>query len=358
MRLLVFKLAAFLPLLFAMMLVSWYIDPARIFHHAGDDAEEQLAEIMLSGRNAELFNQNFDDRLLQRFYIEQLTEAPDVLVLGSSRGMQVNSSLFPGECFYNASVSGALLQDYVAICQLYYENGLAPKTIIIEIDPWQFNRNTRQARWRTLADEYRRGLARIAQGTGPRDDAASNYGGVKFLELLSPDYYQHSLRFILTGRSEGFKIEATMSDESKNPLRFADGSRQYGAYRLNLSPEQVQALAVNYVTEAYRYPIGSFYAIDPDYTKLFECTVDDLLSRRTEVIIFLPPYNPVAYELLLADRQYCIIAEVEDYVRHFAMTRNIRVCGSYDPAKDGFVEPDFVDGAHTTRESLARISWR
>jgi hypothetical protein len=83
--------------------------------------------------------------------------------------------------------------------------------------------------------------------------------------------------------------------------------------------------------------------------------VDDMLFQDVEVILFLPPYHPVAYELLMDEESYRIIDDVENYIRNIAAERGIQVCGSYDPGMYKLEGTDFVDGMHLHRNSMAKI---
>lgn len=352
---LLFKLTFFLPILALMALVNWHIDPGRLFSHAMDDTEQRIANILHSGKNVELFNDNFDERLLQRIHVEQLTDEPQVLILGSSRGMQINSSQFPGENFFNACVTGAVLQDYVAIYQLYYEKGLIPERLILEINPWSFNRDTRQFRWRTLIEEYRRGMKRLDLYRDHWKPVPGHFGLRKNLELLSPKYFQSAIHLILLHRIDTGVINATTEIQAWNPIRFADGSREYEAKRRNRTPDEVRTIAIQYVENAHLRPIGRFRSIDDEYSRLLECFVDDLRMQGVEVVLYLPPYHPASYKMLMANPRYKIIGEVEDYIRRVADERGIEVSGSYDPELCDLDEIDFVDGLHTTRGALAKF---
>jgi hypothetical protein len=78
--------------------------------------------------------------------------------------MQIVRPGFAGDAnttFFNHGVSGATIEDDIAILELYLENGPAPRTIIIDVDPWILNANNRQMSWMTLKGEYENGTRRI-----------------------------------------------------------------------------------------------------------------------------------------------------------------------------------------------------
>src|SRR4026209_1482615 len=59
--------------------------------------ERRLVEALREGYNVAPKHspRGFDDRLVQQFLIEQMSEAPEVIVLGSSRTMQIRAKHFP-----------------------------------------------------------------------------------------------------------------------------------------------------------------------------------------------------------------------------------------------------------------------
>jgi len=67
----------------------------------------------------------------------------DTVGLGSSRFWNMDTTMFPpGTRFYNASVSGATVWDYIALWEKFKQDGNIPKNLIIYLDTWNFNKNT------------------------------------------------------------------------------------------------------------------------------------------------------------------------------------------------------------------------
>jgi hypothetical protein len=355
MRSMLAKLSLFIPILAGMMLANWYVDPGHLFHRSRGNIEQEILSIFQSGKNIEVFNVNFNARWLQRLHVEQLAAPPDILVLGSSRSMQVNSSLFPNRSFFNASVPGAMLQDYIAIYQMYYEKQLIPGGLIIEISPWILNANHAEGQWRSLINEYNRALERLQFTSGGRYSFAWPQRLRRSVEIFSPNYFQQSLKLLVMRKAKRREIlNATDKAVGRHTILFPDGSREHDAGRRKNPAENVRRMAELYVKNAHVYDLRRFHEIDSYYSQLLECFIDDLQSQGIEVVLFLPAYHPAAYEPLMADARYQIIGEVETYIRKIATERGIRVCGSYNPAEYGFEETDFVDSMHTIRDALVK----
>ena len=109
-----------------MVLVNYNEDPANLF----TSTEKKMVEIVNQGFFVTNLT-NYDERLHQLEFINALNYSPDVIILGSSRTMLINSNHFIDENLINNSVSSACINDIIAIYQIYKENNLQPKKIII-----------------------------------------------------------------------------------------------------------------------------------------------------------------------------------------------------------------------------------
>jgi len=133
-----------LLVLIPISLFNYTADPANIFH---ENYVESITNIILDRKNAALTTANFDERLLQEKIITSKKNNYEIVCLGSSRSLQIDSSLFQDKSFFNHSVSGSSIEDFVAIYEILIENNKLPKSIILGIDPWIFNKNNGQERW-------------------------------------------------------------------------------------------------------------------------------------------------------------------------------------------------------------------
>jgi hypothetical protein len=155
--------------------VNIIVDPANIIH----GIELKIAKYISEGYNVTNI-QDIDERKLQKLIIQNLQYSPSIVILGSSRIMEIGKEYYGDDCFNNG-VSGASIEDLVAIYQLYIENGHANfiKKIVIGIDPWLFNRNNGQRRWESLSNEY---YSFIGEGI-PLKNRIPLY---KYSQLISP----------------------------------------------------------------------------------------------------------------------------------------------------------------------------
>ena len=141
---------ALAPILLFVISVNYFGDAAKLF---SKDYEKKIADQIIEGKNVTNIN-NYNERLLNKYLINNSLFCPDILVIGSSRVMLLNSSDFKEQTFFNNGVSGASIQDLLAIYEMYEQKKCLPKKIIIGLDPWTLNINNGQSRWMTLNQEY------------------------------------------------------------------------------------------------------------------------------------------------------------------------------------------------------------
>src|ERR1700730_13285043 len=97
---LLFKLACFLPIVLAMPTANWISSRAPLQALFLRDFN-RMADAMIEGR-AIWFDA--DDRPLKVAYINRLPSGKEVLVLGSSRAMEISSAWFQPKTVFNAAV--------------------------------------------------------------------------------------------------------------------------------------------------------------------------------------------------------------------------------------------------------------
>ena len=350
MKKLILKLTLFVPLLAGVVLVNYYVDPACLFK---DDAYLfGIADLLLRGDNVQNVP-NLDERLLQKHYIERLTYANDVIVLGSSRSMLIGKDLFPGKRFFNNSVSGASIEDFVAIYNMYEEKGMPPGSVVLGIDPWIFIEHSGQTRWRSVRPDVYAGFKRMGVSfSGNNIDLVSK----KYLQLVSFPYFQSSLETLFLRRFAGRRAQYFPTQERVDPvdmILLADGSRSYPQKERSKTAAQVLAAAQGLIND--HFGLRSHVKIDERDARVFELFVRRLRSRNTEITIFLPPYNPFIHDYCARSDEYRIMRDVEAFIRRFADKEHISVRGSYDPHAYSLTQDDFYDGVHPTVETTKAV---
>ena len=324
-------------ILSVLLFVNFFGDSAKLFDN---DYEKKIANILLMGNNVTNVA-NYDERLLQIELINRYTKSPDVIVLGSSKSKLLNNSYFPDKKFANNSVSGASIEDLIAIYQIYKSKNLRPEKVLIEVSPWTFNEKNGQVRWMSLSDYY---------------NAFFNKKGdneielIKYSQLVSPSYFQSSLKpaikFILNGKSNPVKSD-TIYNVSNTIL--PDGSLTYSKSYREASETLIQLKIKKYISGKL-YSLTNYDTLSARTLSDFNALVDDMIQNKIEVVFYLSPYHPKVYEVV--KKHYPMVIKSEEYVKKLAKEKNIKIIGSFNPNEIGLNESCFYDGMHNNEKGI------
>ena len=333
----IFKSCLFLFLTLTILIsVNYFGDSAKLFT---ENYEKKIVNIILSNKNATNIS-NFDRRLVAREFVNRLNVSPDVLVIGSSRVMLINNSYFDDKKLINNAVTGASVQDLIAIYQMHKANNTLPKTIILGVDPWIFNINNDQKRWLTLSKEY--------YSYYKEEPNIENSDLYKLNELLSPSYFQASYKNLLNN-SEPISTDKVYN--KTNTILF-DGSLSYGEEYRKASQEIVDDRAV-YSIQDDLYSLDKFDSISTTLFNEFENFCNEILNNNIKLSLCLIPYHPIVFEKI--NEEYKIVLDIENKILEFAEKINIKYYGSYNPEMTGIDIHNFYDGMHLNETGIEII---
>lgn len=351
------KILLLLPIPVVVFTTTWMVDPANIKND--DSYETGVASILLSGKNvANLIN--FKERKLQQKIILGLSKTPEVIVLGSSRSMPINSAFFPEQSLLNNSVSGASIEDYIGLFDLYRKRGFKPTLVIIGLDPWVLNRNNDQNRWEDLYDEYfeMKSVLGFASSHKPTTQEKLLYKiriYKKYKEFISAEYFNQSFIDLMQKGRAGKKYWATDKLEAEEPIKMVDGSLVYAKKMREKDVSDINRDAKIFAMASPMYSLGNFKELDQPTMLLLESFIDYLKKNGIKVQFFLPPYHPTAYAVIKANNAYKMVEESEKWYRSLAIKHKIGLVGSFDPKVSSLEEYDFYDGMHPKNEAVRRI---
>ncbi|HEX5330052.1 DUF1574 family protein [Sulfuricurvum sp.] len=295
--------------------------------------------------------QNYDERIFQKKVFQNFLQKPKCIVLGSSRSMMIESKMVPhNRGFFNHSVSGASIEDHMAIIALYEKNKALPNKVILSVDPWLFNKNNNQTRWKSLKNEYEYAL--LALSHAPTKKAAENNDKNIYWQLINYENTKNNLLNFQNTLHDKNTLKIISDEDVDAMIKRGDGSIAYPFKIRHQNDTETLKLAKSYCS-APIYSVENFNELSN--TSLFEQLITHLQNNGVEVVLFLPPYHPIAYRYFLNHPKYKYVLEAETYLQTLSHKQNIPLFGSYNPDLYGLTSTDFTDGMHAKTSALQKI---
>jgi hypothetical protein len=356
MKSLLLRLLLLAPLGVLLVGVNYYVDPANLF--SGGAYERGVAELLARGQHVTNLR-NFDERMLQKYSIATLPKRPSVLVLGSSRAMLIGENIYPKGTVHNGAVSGGVVEDMLAVYEMYTARGWHPDTLILGVDPWMLNDNHGQERWKTLASEamaMRRKLGAEAAGS----EAGEGLGGLvttgstlaKLGELVSLSYFQTAIKQLRDPSKRPSEYRPTMQAVNDEFTKHPDNTISYAR---TFREQNSEDAARDYLSKKPVYSLGTFTGLSADARGAIEKLIAHARSQGATVVLFLAPYHPTVWKFLISTPDYQYVAKSEAWFRDLATRDQLRLVGSFDPAAFGLNSNDFYDGMHCKPEVVERL---
>ena len=192
----------FIPFAIIIIAINYTVDPANIF--SGDAYVDRIATILASRNNADNIS-NYNERLLQKHFLQKQKEKnPDVIVMGSSRVMEISSSIYANKKLLNIGVSHANINDLIALAGLLEELKIKPKEVVINVDPFLICKGDKGAdEWITLKEYHQKfSLANCKNVTSSEAIEEEDNQLKKYYTLITFDYFKNSLEFLYKGNTK------------------------------------------------------------------------------------------------------------------------------------------------------------
>jgi len=335
-----------------------------LFNWAGPGAgakrqtkEWYVSRLLLEGKH--LVPPDHLDEAEQRWSMAiQVEKRPDIAVLGSSHGLLVSQKQIPAPGLLNLCISGACQADNWVTTRLLQKRNLAPRVMLVFVDPWLFNRNTDWGLWYPYAEElieFEALLCRRDPSAAPvftPNPPTKRGPGLRKLFSLSPlfsyfdDLYGY-LPFNLREVADPDKVAFTV-------LR-SDGGRQLNADKAGSSGPSTAIKArreFSVSIDPHRY--GTFARIDPMLWRLFRAWLQECKAQGSEVWLVQPPYHPAIYKTITAtpDNQ---LDRIQLRTTQLAEELGAKLFGSYNPETLGLDDECFLDGDHLSELGTKRL---
>jgi hypothetical protein len=316
----------------APFLTNWICTTAPVERWLSRDLD-RFSDLLIGGRTIWIHD---DLRSLKAVWIARMPAGTDVLILGSSRALQISSEWFQPLSMFNAAVFNGDLDDMISIFQLCLEVGKKPRVVVLELNPALTNESKAEEQ-RAFEPYLQRALQRY------QFHAPLRLWG----QLFSAFQFRLNLRRLLAP-AWGISTEQISGADRLRP----DGVPDYGSEQLAESPDVVEAavvLSISHFDSTYT-PWRTKSQPDGYDLQLFRRFLDDLQSRGIRVIVWLAPLHPAAYDF------YAKLGGYNDtWIRREMASRNITVVGSYSPALARATKADFFDEIHPRPAIIHRL---
>jgi peptidoglycan/LPS O-acetylase OafA/YrhL len=276
-----------------------------------------------------IYFQNMDERKFTQYRLVYEQEKVDVIVMGSSRLMQLGANSFRKPTL-NLSVSGASVEDYVAFIPESVSKFKA-SVVYMGADPWLFNKNSEQTRWTSVINMYSFWQKKILD---------CNHESGLFLDFNNYKVNENWLNSIYSNYNflNHVQIDSVPEHITK---KSKDGLIIYENKFGNKSLSEIKKQFPNDLS----YSMNN-YDFDYKARNTYINLIKYLKEKNIEVILVLSPYHPELLELMRTQEPRFI--KIENDFKEIAHNLNIKIIGSYDVSKISkkFGGKDFYDGIH------------
>ena len=289
---------------------------------------------------------NIHSREFKVAWIDSLDSVPEIVVLGSSRTLNLRENSFSGKTFFNASVTNCTFNDMMSFLWLFEEKGKLPNEIIICIDQWLLGNVFHENKWKVLSSEYLKMAEKIGYSDKTKENYYWNLKKEYLTNLFSTRYLFRTLQY--WNKKEHFISSDTIMPDKM--MFFSDGSRKIPDYVEYKSESDISESA-----EKYFYEDGSEYfkVLDEQRKIQLEKILTYLDYQNCKVMLFIPPYHHETYKLIAQSEKTAGVIAVDNYIRNLAdKYNNVTVIGATNPFEIGLNENDFYDGVHLKTETV------
>lgn len=347
------KLLLLVPILVFMLCVNYHVDITGLFQ--GGQFERELAAKLLEGKSISNFHK-IDERQVLRLYIQNMPQAYDTLVVGSSRGLQVTAAIAGEEgLFYNAGMTGEDYYDIMGTVGLLEKYDRLPENMILVLDPWVLYGGPDGKNKKSDANLANRFLSE----TLGFDAIYSEEDTTRYTEaLFSPDYFQSNVAYYFSDHSSEDTPSEVTGDIYKQDteIKMDDGTVLYTEEFRSQTLNRVNDDAYYRATMPFMMCGGDYTSLDEDMCERFVAMVDFLQQKGVNVTFLLTPFHPYYYARVKKNMETeCGIIYSETFFKELAAEKEIPYFGSYDAELVGCGPEDFYDGLHIKRESISKF---
>jgi hypothetical protein len=326
------RLAWFVPFVGALLFINWIalLPPVRrVFTRTLDEQ----AKALLSGKT--IWSQS-DMLDLKPVWLEHVQTRPEIVVLGSSRVIQIPHDWFQPHTMLNLALFASDVTDSVAILEECLETGKAPRLVLLELNP-------------TLTFE---GKARVEPALSPYFRQAllryRIFPPVLFTGPVTLEAVRWNPQTLLHPQAWRASDELLPGGIRMRP----DGSADWYDTEVRRTPDEVEQTVIGEMQ--HLTGVHQRWRADsrPEGTglQILRAFLDDLHTRGIRVVVILVPVHPAAFDY------YSRLGGYDDsWIRQEMAARGVPVIGAFSPAAAKATREEFFDDVHAHAEVLHRL---
>jgi hypothetical protein len=335
----------FIPFGILVLCTNLMVDPANIF--SGEEYVKKIVAILSSGNNVDNIS-NYNERLLQKYFLQsQVQKEPDIVIMGSSRVMEISHNIYPGKKLLNIGVSHGNIYDLMALAGVMSELRIKPEEILIGVDPFLIGKGEKGAGEWVVLNEYVKNFLTNncpnCEVSEIKDEKESKVK--KYYTAITFDYFRKSIEFLYKGNTKS--VENVGTKVPKKYGRYVDGSIAYS--KLYQNPDTM--LVANVAKSTAKIPVPE---ADSNKLKYLACLLNYCKVNGTNVTFLMLPFHP-NYYTTVNNNQENIFNEYEMLYHKLAKQYNLKVVGSFSAQKEKLWHADFYDTYHCSGSAIKKI---
>ena len=301
-----------------------------------NSTEALLAKLLVN--NNAVYATKMDERLFVKNRIIYENLKPKVLIIGSSRIMQLSNDDFNKQIL-NLGVSGASIEDHIAITLMALEK-FNVDTILLASDPWLFNKYHNQLRWKSISEEYKISLKSIQFKSKDYNIIENkNYREI----YLFHERFLEKLYSFSNIRKLDIEFKTNQINNLTKQVILRDGKRVYAN---NNTEEKIKAEVIEYSMNKYQF--------SDEYYEIYKSFIEHLTEvHNKEVVLVLTPYHLPSYKITIQEKPFYL--DLEAKFKKLSKEKNIKIIGSYEASSIPCDENEFYDHMHPKNTCMKKI---
>lgn len=350
-RFLLYLSIVFIPICIGVPIVNYILDPGHIYSIQYIDDVVEGAKKGLNVTNVS----NMNERLYKKKLVEiNKGKSFDYVIMGSSRLLTLSEDPFGGAKVLNLAVSGAKIEDMIALFQICRENDIHFDNIIIGTDPTLFNDSYMDSRWYSIAEYY---YTFVNNSIADNTDMMLSGNNLQLMKqwmlienLYSFTYFQTALKSIPNYIEGNQNVEYVKTYINEGGTKRPDGSIYYAKKYREKPQKEIDNTVKTFSHQAYL----NFYHSSIKQEQMFASMIEAMQkeNKDSRIFFFCSPFHPSFYNKYKDVEGF---REAMLYIYNYGKTNGITIVGSFNPDDVDFKNSDFYDAVHVRKESIDKL---